>query len=130
MGWTPLDESIQVSQAGHITDHQQSHTWANAFHAITVGADTTLSDQYGIVVVNTAGGTKTITLPSAATAGEGGFVIVRAGGSNVTVNRAGSDLFNDDDTSKVLASDGAAIGLVAVAGGTKWYITGERGAVT
>ena len=128
MSYTPLDTTVEDQQAGHLTDTNTLHTWCNAFHSASV-TDVTLADTHGVVIVDSSAAARVITLPSAATAGEAGFVIIRDGANTVTVNCAGSDTFNDASTSKVLATSGDVLGIVAKASGTKWFITGERGSV-
>lgn len=127
--WVPLDESIVPEQVNHIDDHEQAHNWANAFHTRLVATSATLSDSDGLVIVSSTGAARTITLPSAATNGEGGFVILRKGQNTVKINRTGSDKFNDGSTAKTLASNGAAISVMALNGGSTWFIAGERGTV-
>ncbi|MDX1407417.1 MAG: hypothetical protein R3330_04770 [Saprospiraceae bacterium] len=81
-----------------------------------------------IVNVDTSGGSVVITLPD--NAGDSGhaFIVRRDGGSTVTINRAGSDTFDDGHTQKTLDSDGAAIGLFSI-GDTEWKIVATEGTV-
>lgn len=129
MAWTPLVVGAPGTP-GHTAWSQQVSTWANAFHTQVVNSSIILSDLYGLVIVTSDDGVRTLTLPSAATAGRGGYLIIRDGSNNVVLNRAGSDTFNDGSTSKTLASDGASIAVVSQQNQTTWYITGERGSVT
>lgn len=82
-----------------------------------------------IVNVDTAGGASIVTLPDCNTYSGHGFLFRRDGASSVTINRAGSDTFDDAATSKVLGSDGAAIGFFSI-GDTEWKIVDTIGTVT
>jgi hypothetical protein len=127
--WSTLDTSISGGQAGHLSDHEQAHNWANAFHTQLVTSNITVSDSDGLMIVSTTGAARTLTLPASSASGEAGYTILRAGQNNVIINPNGSDTFNDGSTQKTLATDGAAISVAAVNGRTVWYVAGERGSV-
>ena len=131
MAWVALDESIVASQAGHLNDHEELHTKWNSGHAQLLASSPTLSDDYSVVIIDSAAGVRTVTLPATDGTNMDGhvFVIKRSGASNVVINCAGADTFDDAATTKTLGADLAAIGIMSVADGI-WYIAGERGTVT
>ena len=93
------------------------------------GAYTIVSGDYGATINVTAAAT--MTLPDAATVGSGWWCRVRrpalAGGTNVTVSRAGTDTiaFGSDgtETSLLLAGDGDYVDVVS--DGANWVATGN-----
>lgn len=82
-----------------------------------------------VLAVDTSGGAVTVTLPDNAAAVGKSYLIRRDGGSAVTINRAGTDTFDDAATSKSLDTDGAGIGIFSVGDG-EWKIVATEGTVT
>jgi len=81
-------------------------------------------------VINvTSASARIVTLPDNAAFAGKNYLIRRDGANTVTINRAGSDTFDDATTSKILASDGAAIGIFSIGDG-EWKIVGIQGTVT
>ena len=98
--------------------------------ALEVSAAYTLTiNDPPILNVDTSGGAVTITLPDNAAATGKSYLIRRDGGSNVTINRAGSDTFDDAATSKTLGADSSSIGIYSI-GDTEWKIVATEGTVT
>ncbi len=97
--------------------------------AIEYSGAQTLDWDDDVVNVDTSGGAVTITLPDNATYNGKAFIIRRDGASNVVINRAGSDTFDDAATSKTLGSDGAGIGIISIGDG-EWKIVSTTGTVT
>lgn len=79
--------------------------------------------------VDTSGGAVTVTLPDNAAATGRSYLIRRDGASAVTINRAGTDTFDDAATSKSLDTDSAGIGILSVGDG-EWKIIATEGTVT
>ena len=71
----------------------------------------------------------TVNLPDNATYDGKSYLIRRDGANSVTINRAGTDTFDDAATSKTLGSDGASIGIFSIGDG-EWKIVGTTGTVT
>jgi hypothetical protein len=82
----------------------------------------------GVINVDTSGGVVTITLPDNGDFNGKGFLIRRDGASVVTIDRAGSDTFDDADVQKTLDADSAAIGIFSI-GDTEWKIIATEGMV-
>ncbi len=93
-----------------------------------LSANTTLGWVFGIINMDTAGGARVITLPLAAAVKGKSYLIRRDGANTVTIDRAGSDTFDDADIQKTLDSDGAAIGIFSIGDG-EWKIVGTEGTV-
>ncbi len=89
---------------------------------------TTLTWDHGVLNVDTSGGAVVITLPDNAAFDGKNYLIRRDGASTVTIDRAGSDTFDDGDTAKTLDSDSAAIGIFSI-GDTEWKIVATEGTV-
>jgi hypothetical protein len=87
---------------------------------------TVLATNIGKIHNFTSSSARTITLPAASTV-TAGFPLwlkdasYNAGTNNITVNRAGSDTFEDGSTSLVISSDGALYGVYSD-GTSKWYL--------
>ncbi len=94
-----------------------------------VATSPTLDWSYGIVNVETTAAGRSVTLPDNATYSGKSYLIRRDGANGVTINRAGSDTFDDAATSKSLDTDGAAIGIFSIGDG-EWKIVGTQGTVT
>jgi hypothetical protein len=101
---------------------------ADRARAREVSTATTLDWSYSVVNVDSSGGTIIITLPDNAAFDGVNYFIHRDGSNVVTINRAGSDTFEDGDTSKTLDSDPSAIGIYSI-GDTEWKIAGIEGTV-
>ena len=94
-----------------------------------VSTATTLEmDDPPIHNVDTSGGAVVITLLDNAVAIGKSFLIRRDGANTVTIDRAGSDTFDDADVQKTLDSDSAAIGIFSI-GDTEWKIVATEGTV-
>ena len=101
---------------------------ADRARAREVSTATTLDWSYSVVNVDSSGGTIVITLPDNAAFDGVNYFIHRDGSNVVTINRAGSDTFEDGDTAKTLDSDPSAIGIYSI-GDTEWKIAGIEGTV-
>ncbi len=88
----------------------------------------TLDSGHGVVNIDTSGGTVVVTLPDVNAFDGIGFLIRRDGASVVTIDRAGSDTFDDADVQKTLDTDSAAIGIFSI-GDTEWKIVATEGTV-
>ena len=88
----------------------------------------TLDSGHGVVNIDTSGGTVTVTLPDNATFGGIPYLIRRDGASVVTIDRAGSDTFDDADVQKTLDTDSASIGIFSIGDG-EWKIVATSGTV-
>lgn len=93
------------------------------------GTYTLKLDDPPAINVDTSGGAGTINLPSVAAAEGRTFIIRRDGANSVTINRDGTDTFDDAATSKTLGADSSAIGIGSVAD-TEWKIVSTEGTVT
>ena len=91
-----------------------------------LSANTTLDRTYETVLVDTSGGTKTITMPLASSSYGMRVYLKRVGVNAVTIARSGSDTFFDTSsvTSLSLASDGAKVVLEADAANSRWIVVG------
>ena len=91
-----------------------------------LSANTTLDRTYETVLVDTSGGTKTITMPLASSSYGMRVYLKRVGANAVTIARSGSDTFFDTSsvTSLSLASDGAKVVLEADAANSRWIVVG------
>ncbi len=104
-GWRPVDTGAK-EEAGAVT-----LDWEDA-----------------VVNMESTGGTRVVTLPDN-TAFDGKSYLIRRDGSNtVTIDRAGSDTFDDADIQKTLDSDSAAIGIFSIGDG-EWKIVATEGTV-
>lgn len=103
-------------------------TWLASRPLIEVSAATTLDLDNGVVNVDTSGGGVTITLPDNADASWKNYLIRRDGANTVTINRAGSDTFDDADVQKTLDTDSASINIFSI-GDSEWKIVGTEGTV-
>lgn len=99
----------------------------NLPRAVDVAAAITLAGEK-IVNMDTAAAGRTVTLPDAADYNGKSYLIRRDGANTVTINRAGTDTFDDADIQKTLDSDGAAIGIFSIGDG-EWKIVGIEGTV-
>lgn len=97
-------------------------------HEVAAAHTVTITDP-PVLNVDTSGGAVTITLPDNAAAVGKSYLIRRDGGSNVTINRAGTDTFDDAATSKTLGADSSSIGIYSVGDG-EWKIVATEGTVT
>ena len=88
----------------------------------------TLDWEHGVVNVDTSGGTVVVTLPDVSAFTGKSYLIRRDGANVVTIDRAGSDTFDDADVQKTLDSDSAAIGIFSI-GDTEWKIVATEGTV-
>ena len=88
----------------------------------------TLDWSDSIINVESTAATRVVTLPDNAAFDGKSYLIRRDGSNTVTINRAGSDTFDDTDIQKTLDSDGAAIGIFSI-GDTEWKIVGTEGTV-
>ncbi len=91
------------------------------------GADT-LDWQTSVLNVTSYSGTRVITLPDVNLYEGYSFLIRREGTNTVTIDVAGSDVFDDSDTQKTLDSNSAAIGIFSI-GDAQWKIVGTEGTV-
>ena len=98
-------------------------------HREVTGATTLVPDEAASIFNCVAGSAYTVTLPDAGDAGGRGFLFHREGANNITISRAGTDTFEGGATTKVLADDGAGIGIYSI-GDSIWKITGTQGSVT
>ncbi len=96
--------------------------------AYEISGNTTPSWDHGILNVDTSGGAVVITLPDNTLFEGKQYLIRRDGASTVTIDRAGSDTFDDADVQKTLDSDSAAIGIFSI-GDTEWKIVATQGTV-
>lgn len=101
---------------------------ADRARAREVVGNVTLDWSYSVVNIESTAATRTVTLPDAAAFDGVNYLIRRDGSNTVTINRAGSDTFDDADTAKTLDSDGASIGIYSI-GDTEWKIVGTQGTV-
>lgn len=129
MAYTELPTTILEGATDHRDHHPILHAKWNREHPQQVSTSQTLTDAYTALVVNSNTSGPTLTLPETTALDNHVYVIVRSGTNNVVVARSGSDTFSDAATSKTLASDGAAIGIMSI-GDQTWYISGERGTVS
>lgn len=82
----------------------------------------------GHYIVDSSGGTRTITLPDLATTGDGWVVTVKRYGANtVTVTCSGSDTFDTAKTSYVLAQDYSALKVAGIGTENRWFEFGYLG---
>ncbi len=88
----------------------------------------TLDWSHGVVNMESTAATRIVTLPDNAAFDGKGYLIRRDGSNTVTIDRAGSDTFDDADVQKTLDSDGAAIGIFSIGDG-EWKIVGTEGTV-
>ena len=88
----------------------------------------TLDWEDGIVNIDTAGGAVVVTLPDVSAFTGKSYLIRRDGASTVTIDRAGTDIFDDADIQKTLDSDSAAIGIFSIGDG-EWKIVATEGTV-
>ncbi len=93
--------------------------------AIEEAGAVTLDWRDGVVNMDSAGGTRLVTLPDNAAFDGKQYLIRRDGGNVVTIDRAGSDTFDDGDIQKTLDVDGAAIGIFSIGDG-EWKIVGTE----
>ena len=82
----------------------------------------------GVTNIDTSGGAVVVTLPDNSGFAGHNFLIRRDGASAVTIDRAGSDTFDDADIQKTLDSDSAAIGIFSIGDG-EWKIVATEGTV-
>ena len=99
-----------------------------AFEALEVSGATPLGREDRIINVDTSGGAVVITLPDVAALNGKPYLIRRDGANTVTIDRAGSDTFDDADIQKTLDSDSAAIGIFSIGDG-EWKIVATEGTV-
>ena len=92
-----------------------------------VGSPTLAWDDSIINIESTAAG-RTVTLPDNAAFDGKSYLIRRDGSNTVTIDRAGTDTFDDADVQKTLDSDSAAIGIFSIGDG-EWKIVGTEGTV-
>ncbi len=99
-------------------------------HREITGATTLLPDEAASIFnCESGGGAYTVTLPDAGDSTGRGFLFHRDGSGVVTIERAGSDTFDDASTTKVLNEDGAGVGIFVI-GDSIWKITGTQKSVT
>ncbi len=96
--------------------------------ASEVAAALTLDWTHAVVNMETTGGTRVVTLPDNAAFDGKSYLIRRDGSNTVTIDRAGSDTFDDADVQKTLDSDSAAIGIFSIGDG-EWKIVATEGTV-
>ena len=101
--------------------------WLNPLLLETSSA-ATLNLSNGLVNVDTSGGTVIITLPDNADSRYKQYLIRRDGSNTVTINRAGSDTFDDADIQKTLDADSAHIEIFSIGDG-EWKIITTVGTV-
>ncbi len=104
-GWRPIDTGA-IEEAGAVT-----LDWEDA-----------------VVNMDSSGGTRVVTLPDNAAFDGKSYLIRRDGSNTVTIDRAGSDTFDDADIQKTLDSDSAAIGIFSIGDG-EWKIVATEGTV-
>ena len=88
----------------------------------------TLDWEDSVVNVDSSGGAVVVTIPDAAAFAGKNWLVRRDGSNTVTLNRSGSDTFDDGDIQKTLDSDSAAIGFFTI-GDTELKIVGTEGTV-
>ena len=96
--------------------------------ALETAGSPTLAWDDSIVNIEATASVRTVTLPDNAAFDGKGYLIRRDGANTVTIDRAGSDTFDDADIQKTLDSDGAAIGIFSIGDG-EWKIVGTEGTV-
>jgi len=89
--------------------------------AVEVATATTVYPYSGIYNVDSAGGIIALTMPDNAEAQGAIITVVRDGGNNVTVARAGADTFSDGTALLTLGTDNTAVQLISI-GDTEWKI--------
>jgi hypothetical protein len=99
-----------------------SYMFVAAGGGITSGSSTLTASSASYLFVDTTTGSWTITLPSASI-GLKPFVFIRVGATNTaTIQRAGTDLFSDGSTSKVLGVAGTTPLSIVSDGVARWGI--------
>ncbi len=96
--------------------------------ATEVAGAVTLDWEESIVNMESTAATRLVTLPDNAAFTGKSYLIRRDGSNIVTIDRAGSDTFDDADVQKTLDSDSAAIGIFSIGDG-EWKIVGTEGTV-
>ena len=96
--------------------------------AIEEAGAVTLDWEDAVVNMDSAGGTRIVTLPDNAAFDGKSYLIRRDGSNTVTIDRAGTDTFDDADIQKTLDSDSAAIGIFSIGDG-EWKIVATEGTV-
>ena len=96
--------------------------------AYEVVGGVTLTWDHGIINIESTAATRIVTLPDNADFEGKSYLIRRDGSNTVTIDRAGSDTFDDGDVQKTLDSDSAAIGIFSIGDG-EWKIVATEGTV-
>lgn len=113
----------------HRDANETSTSWqVIAPDVLEVATAVTLDWTQGVVNMESAGGTRVVTLPDNAAFNGKSYLIRRDGSNTVTIDRAGSDTFDDADIQKTLDSDSAAIGIFSIGDG-EWKIVATEGTV-
>lgn len=89
--------------------------------AVEVATATTMHPYSAIYNVDTSGGAVAMTMPDNAEAQGAVITVVRDGGSNVTVVRAGTDTFSDGSTTVTVGTDNTAVEFISIGDG-EWKI--------
>jgi hypothetical protein len=105
----------------------QLHTSGRKVQRRAVAASTTITLQDEVIAVTDTSAARTITLPSAATAGAGATYVVKdesggAGTNNITIQRVGSDLIEGATTKSISINYGYAR---LISTGSAWVMTDE-----
>jgi len=88
---------------------------------VEVATATTVYPYSGIYNVDSSGGVVALTMPDNAEAQGAIITVVRDGGNNVTIARAGADTFSDGTALLTLDTDNTAVQLISI-GDTEWKI--------
>lgn len=97
--------------------------------ASEVATATTLDWSQNILNVDTSGATRVVTLPDNAKYAGKSYTIHRDGSNVLTLVCAGSDTFDDTDTSKDFDTDGATMTFCSI-GDTEWKVLATQGTIT
>lgn len=96
-----------------------------------VTSNTTLDSGDGVILVDSDGGTRTITLPQVSTVSGITYTIMRVGSNTVTIQRSGTDTIWLDGTSSTsidLLTEGGALTVTGLSG--VWYVLGASGVLS
>lgn len=119
--WRVRPAAVVASDDGIAVHNNGVFEFKNALQAtITeVSVNTTLTDDHHTVIVDTSGGARVITLPTASSASGIIYNIKRHGASNVTVDGNGAETI-DGAANTVLSTD--LDGVTVQSDGTEWWI--------
>ncbi len=128
--FTPVTNIFDAATLGTTTAGDDGDTgWRPVGTGATEEAGAvTLDWEDAVVNMESTAATRVVTLPDNAAFNGKSYLIRRDGANTVTVDRAGSDTFDDADIQKTLDSDSAAIGIFSIGDG-EWKIIGTEGTV-